>query len=204
LRRRTRSLGEHPSGHSQLPTGRSGDRQRAEGPGEEIISTKMAEEKKVTEAKKEVKEEAKVDKEVEVKEVRAEAKATEIKKEDKNVPAEKEKKAEKDNKKAEKEDKKEDKKDKKKKEETVDIVSENVYIIPLKAAYQTKPNYRRAIKAVKILQKYLIRHTKSENVKIDGPLNQHIWSRGACKPPRKVQIKAVKDSEGKVVASLLK
>ena len=70
--------------------------------------------------------------------------------------------------------------------------------------FETKPHYRRANKAVKFLQDYLKRHTKSDNVKVDGILNQHIWSRGASKPPRKVQIKAVKDSEGKVVASLLK
>lgn len=99
--------------------------------------------------------------------------------------------------------KKSDKKEEKKKEEKVDIVSETVYTVPLKAAYQTKPSYRRTGKAVKILLKYLKRHTKSDNIKIDGPLNKHIWKGGAGKPPRMVQIKAVKDSEGKITATLL-
>jgi large subunit ribosomal protein L31e len=64
--------------------------------------------------------------------------------------------------------------------------------------------YKRTNKAVKILQDYLVRHTKSEKVSLDNGLNHYLWSRGASKPPRKVQIKAVKDSEGKVIASLLK
>lgn len=90
------------------------------------------------------------------------------------------------------------------KEDKVDIVSENIYTVPFGKIYTTKPHYRRARKAVKFLHDYLVRHTKTENVSIDNGLNQHIWSRGSSKPPRRVQIKAVKDSEGKVIATLLK
>jgi large subunit ribosomal protein L31e len=92
----------------------------------------------------------------------------------------------------------------KKEEKKVDIVSENVYTVPLTKVHHTKPIYRRSKKAITAIVSYLKRHTKSENIKIDDGLNKHVWSRGTCKPPRRVQIKAVKDSEGKVVASLLK
>ncbi len=93
---------------------------------------------------------------------------------------------------------------KEKKEEKVNIVSENVYIIPLRQVYRTNPRYRRASKAAKMIVAYLQRHTKSEDVRIDSKLNEHLWARGDSKPPRKVQVKAVKDSKGKVVATLVK
>ncbi len=92
---------------------------------------------------------------------------------------------------------------KEKEEEKVDIVSEDVYTIPLRKVYRTKPSYKRANKAVQTLLAYLRKHTKTENVKLDDSLNRRIWSRGASKPPRSVQVKAVKDSEGRVLATLL-
>lgn len=124
--------------------------------------------------------------------------AVDLKEIEKEVKAEEKKEAKVEKKEAPKEEKK------KKKEEKVDIVSENVYIIPLRSAYLSKPHYRRTNKAVRAVKDYLKRHTKSENVVLDAGLNNHMWARGASKPPRKVQVKAVKDSEGKVVASLLK
>jgi|GEM_PF-3224405 len=133
---------------------------------------------------------------------KAEEKDKKGKEEEVKVQDKKEEAKEKPKKSDKKEEKKEEKKDKKK-DEKVDIVSELVYTVPLRAAYQTKPGYKRTSKAVKILLKYLGRHTKSDNIKIDGQLNKHIWKGGASKPPRKVQIKAVKDSEGKITATLL-
>ncbi len=107
--------------------------------------------------------------------------------------------------KAEKKEAKVDKKDKKsKKEEKVDIVSENVYNVPLRSVYRTNPQYKRANKAVAVLQKFLVRHLKAKEVKFSSGLNEHIWARGDHKPPRMVQIKAVKDSNGRVTASLVK
>ena len=95
-------------------------------------------------------------------------------------------------------------KEKPKKEEKVDIVSENVYTIPLRAAYQTRPKYRITSKAVNIIRVFLTRHAKAKEVRIDADLNAYIWARGDTKPPRKIQVKAVKDSKGIVKASLVK
>ena len=179
-----------PSGSSQRPTEKSEGLQRAEEAGDAITFIKMAEEKKAkeTEETKKADEKPVLDKE-EKKEAKLEPKpeAKEEKKEEK--PKE--------------ETKKEKKKDKKK-EEKVDIVSENVYTIPLGKVHQTKPCYKKANKAVAFVLKYLKRHTKSENIKISSELNAQIWARGACKPPRRVQIKAIVDSEGKVTAAPLK
>jgi large subunit ribosomal protein L31e len=96
------------------------------------------------------------------------------------------------------------KKEKPKKEEKVDIVSENIYTIPLRAAYQTRPKYRISSKAVNMIRVFLTRHAKAKEVLIDADLNAYIWARGDTKPPRKIQVKAVKDSKGIVKASLVK
>ncbi len=125
---------------------------------------------------------------------------TESKKDSKSGKEEKGKKA----KKKADEKPKEEKKNEKKKGEKVDVVSEDIYTIPLSKVYRTKPNYKRTNKAVRMLTQYLKRHTKSEDIVIDGQLNRHIWSRGSKKPPRRVQVKAVKDSEGRITATLLK
>jgi large subunit ribosomal protein L31e len=100
---------------------------------------------------------------------------------------------------------KEPKKEKKgkKDKDKVDIVSETLYTVPFRSAHLSKPHFKRTSKAVSFLISYLERHTKSDNIKISSELNQLIWARGPSKPPRRVQIKAIKDSEGKVIAAPL-
>jgi large subunit ribosomal protein L31e len=95
-----------------------------------------------------------------------------------------------------KEEKKKDKKDEEKGEETI-------YTINLSRIYETKPRYRRSSKAVQEIKRFLMRHTHSSNIRIDHSLNELIWKRGSKKPPRRVQIRAIKTEEA-VTASLLK
>lgn len=92
----------------------------------------------------------------------------------------------------------------KKEAKKVDIVSENVYTIPLSGVHKSKPAYKRSNKAIKFIVAFLTRHTKPKAVKIDSSINHAIWARGDGKPPRRIQVKAAKDSEGTVTASLLK
>ncbi len=40
---------------------------------------------------------------------------------------------------------------------------------------------------------------KVEDVKISNEVNEMIWFKGAEKPPRKVEVKAVKDKDGNVI-----
>jgi large subunit ribosomal protein L31e len=77
---------------------------------------------------------------------------------------------------------------------------ERVYIIPLRKA-KKKPRSRRASAGVKIIREYLVRHMKSEDVKLDNSLNEKIWERGIHHTPSKVKVRAIK-SEGVVRASL--
>ncbi len=76
-----------------------------------------------------------------------------------------------------------------------------IYTIPLKRAYYS-PRHRRAKKAVSLVREFILRHMKAEKVIISQHLNEKIWSRGIQKPPRRIRVKAVKDSEGVVKVDL--
>jgi len=79
---------------------------------------------------------------------------------------------------------------------------EKIFIIPLREAKTTTRN-RRTRRATKVVREYLVRHMKSEEIKLDPKLNEKLWERGAKKPPARVRVKAVKDDEGVVTASLV-
>ncbi len=81
------------------------------------------------------------------------------------------------------------------------IMEERVYTVPLKTARYVPPN-KRASKAVRILKRFIERHLKTDNVIILPEVNEKIWERGIEKPPRKIRVKASKDSEGIVEVSL--
>lgn len=97
-------------------------------------------------------------------------------------------------------------------EEEIEIVEERIYTIPLRRAWLV-PSRRRAPKAMRIIKSFVQRHMKvgrleegeeeleeeeKPRVIISNELNEHIWRRGAEKPPRKVRVRAVKDKEGYV------
>ncbi|MEM1659167.1 MAG: 50S ribosomal protein L31e [Candidatus Jordarchaeales archaeon] len=75
------------------------------------------------------------------------------------------------------------------------------YIIPLRKAYYV-PRNKRTKKAIKIIREFISRHMKAQRVLISQRLNEKIWSRGDQKPPRRIKVKAVKDSEGVVRVDL--
>jgi large subunit ribosomal protein L31e len=66
-----------------------------------------------------------------------------------------------------------------------------VYVIPLRRA-KIKPRVRRANAAVKIIQEYLIRHMKADEVKLDNSINEAVWERGAHGIPSRVKVKATR------------
>jgi len=78
---------------------------------------------------------------------------------------------------------------------------EKIFNIPLRDAFE-RPRTRRAKIATDIVRNFLVRHMKSENIKIGNSINQEIWKRGIQKPPRKIRIHALKE-EDVVYAELL-
>ena len=122
------------------------------------------------------------------------------------TPAEVEKEAE------EKEEEKPAKKKKKGKEE--EIVEERVYTIPLGKAL-VRPPKKRAPRAIQLIRAFITKHMKLEirleeeeeegelpKLTISKEVNEKIWGRGIEKPPRKVRVRAAKDSDGNVTIYL--
>lgn len=79
---------------------------------------------------------------------------------------------------------------------------ERTYVVPLRRGFLKSPRYKRAKKAVNTLREFLVRHMKSEDVRILSELNVAIWGHGIKNPPSRVKINVKKDDKGVVVAQL--
>lgn len=78
---------------------------------------------------------------------------------------------------------------------------ERIYVIPLRDAKKA-PRHKRTPRAVKVVRNFLMRHLKSENVKLDNALNQKLWERGIEKTLPRIRVRAVKEDDGSVKAYL--
>jgi len=87
--------------------------------------------------------------------------------------------------------------------EEEEIVEERVYTVPLGRAW-IGPRRKRTPRAVRLLRRFILRHMKieEESLKISNEVNKHLWSRGIQKPPRKIRVRAIRDSEGIVTVRL--
>jgi large subunit ribosomal protein L31e len=83
----------------------------------------------------------------------------------------------------------------------VDILKEQIYIIPLREVKKA-PRWKRSQRAIKEIRHYLQKHMKSDEVKLDSSINERIWDRGSEKPPRKIRVRAMKFEDGQVQAEL--
>jgi len=79
---------------------------------------------------------------------------------------------------------------------------ERTYTVPLRSGWLKAPKYRRAKKAINTLREFLVRHMKSEDVRILPDLNRAVWTNGIKRPPPRIKITAVKDDKGVVKAQL--
>jgi len=79
---------------------------------------------------------------------------------------------------------------------------ERTYTIPL-GKVKNVPRTKRAPRAIRFIREFLKKHMKSEDIKLDSSINEKIWGRGIQKIPPKIKIKAVKEEDGTVTATLL-
>lgn len=79
---------------------------------------------------------------------------------------------------------------------------ERTYVVPLRRGFLKSPRYKRAKKAVRVLREFLVRHMKSEDVRILSELNVAVWHHGIKNPPSRVKINVKKDDKGVVTAQL--
>jgi large subunit ribosomal protein L31e len=79
-----------------------------------------------------------------------------------------------------------------------EIIDERIYTVPLRKAYWTGSRLRRSNRAVRILREFVERHMKPEELSIQPEVNERIWARGIQKPPRRIRIRATKNSDNLV------
>src|SRR3989344_4602489 len=79
---------------------------------------------------------------------------------------------------------------------------ERVYNIPLRKEIQKVAEWDRASKAVKATRKFLIRHMKSDDVKLGQHLNMELHAGGRKHPPHHVKVNTYEEG-GKVYAELV-
>jgi large subunit ribosomal protein L31e len=80
-------------------------------------------------------------------------------------------------------------------------LEEHIYIIPLRDSRRA-PRWKRSNAAIKDVRKFLAKHMKSGEVKLDRSINEKVWARGAEKPPSKIRVRAMKMEDGQVQAEL--
>lgn len=96
-------------------------------------------------------------------------------------------------------------------EDDEDIIEERFYTIPLRNAW-ISPRKKRAPKAARIVRKFVLKHMKirteeeeeeePERLVIDNEVNKKLWSKGIEKPPRKIRVRVIKNTEGVVTVLL--
>jgi len=81
-----------------------------------------------------------------------------------------------------------------------EIETDIIETIPFYPRLNSIPRNKRAPKAMRILKEKVARLMKVEleNILIDEEVNKKIWSRGIQKPPRRIDIRAVKAEDGVV------
>lgn len=79
---------------------------------------------------------------------------------------------------------------------------ERTYVVPLRKEWLKAPKYRRSKKAINALREFLVKHMKSDDVKIMKELNEEVWKDGIKNPPGKIKVNVLKNKEGIVYAQL--
>lgn len=75
------------------------------------------------------------------------------------------------------------------------------YVIPLRKALKA-PRTRRAPKAVKLVEEFLLRHMKGTEVKMGTSLNEALWKDGIKNIPPRIKVHAVRDDDNIVRCDL--
>jgi large subunit ribosomal protein L31e len=83
-----------------------------------------------------------------------------------------------------------------------DIILDRIYTIPLRKS-MAAPHNARGKHAVELVKKFIVRHMKPDGgLIITQAVNQRIWEHGIKKPPKRIRIRATKNTEGFVTVAL--
>jgi len=70
------------------------------------------------------------------------------------------------------------------------------YIVPLRREFLKTPKWRRTKKAMSALRSFIVKHTKTEDIRISRWVNEAMWARSGKRPPSKIAVKVEKKTEG--------
>jgi len=83
-----------------------------------------------------------------------------------------------------------------------DIILDRIYVIPLRKTLAA-PHNTRGKHAVELVKKFIVRHMKPDGgLVITQGVNERIWEHGIKKPPKRIRIRATKNTEGLVTVAL--
>jgi large subunit ribosomal protein L31e len=74
------------------------------------------------------------------------------------------------------------------------MAEEKVFNIPLRGVHDAQRR-RRASNAIKLIRNFLIKNTKTENVRLGKSINESVWKEGMQNPPRKVRVHVIKEED---------
>ena len=87
--------------------------------------------------------------------------------------------------------------------ENEEIVEERIYTVPLTKSWSS-PIKKRTPRAMRVLKDFIKKHMKTEDILISTEVNEFLWSKGIRGSPRKIRIKAVRDTDNVVAVYLVK
>ena len=79
---------------------------------------------------------------------------------------------------------------------------ERTYTIPLRKEFNKTPRWKKTKKAVSAVKQFLMKHMKSEDIKLGRALNENLWKHGIRNPPHKIKVSVTRDDKGTVRAEL--
>lgn len=85
-----------------------------------------------------------------------------------------------------------------------DDLLERVYTVPLRSETKRVPRPKQSKRAVKAIREHVARHMNAEedDVWIDSPVNEALWSQGQSSPPPRIRVRAIRFEDGVVEVSL--
>ncbi len=78
---------------------------------------------------------------------------------------------------------------------------ERIYVVPL-GDVRKVPSRKRSANAVRFVKAFLAKHMKGD-VKLDAALNEKLWEKSMRSIPSKIKVKATKQKDGSILATLV-
>lgn len=81
---------------------------------------------------------------------------------------------------------------------------ERVYTVPIASRTRRVPRHKRSQRAIQAIREHVAQHMNADedDVWIDTPVNEELWSQGRSSPPSRLRVRAIRFEDGVVEVSL--